>query len=100
MLTFLGAPDDGRSKFQVYNAALVDRWTTLTRFFFSLSQIKARLGIKAGSGLWAFAERLSRVKKSRKPSSPELEAALKKYFSSDIELLSQLLQRDLSSWLR
>jgi hypothetical protein len=88
VLTFLGVSDDGRSKFLTYNTAVVLRWPVVQRFFFYLSEIKTRLGIKSRSNLLAHLEPINRVSKSRPPLPPDLEAALKKYFSGDVNLLS------------
>jgi hypothetical protein len=98
-LTFLGVDDDGRFEFPIYNTAVLLGWPAVQRFFFCLSEIKTRLGLKSRSGLLARLEPINLVSKSRPPLQLDLEAALKKYFSSDVNLLGRLLGRDLRSWL-
>lgn len=98
-LTFLGVHDDERFEFPIYNTAVHVRWPALQRSFFCLSEIKTRLGFESRSRLLARLEPINWVRKSRSPLPPDLEAALKKYFSSDVNLLGRLLDRDLRSWL-
>jgi hypothetical protein len=44
-------------------------------------------------------EKLMRVETPREPLAPEMISVLKEYFSKDVELLGQLLGRDLQQWL-
>jgi len=99
VLQFLGVRDDGRNEFPVYNKARMPRWPGIARFLFIMIQIRRKLGFKAGLNLWNIISRLNKIETQRTSLPPESTAALRKYFARDVELLGQLLGRDLSYWL-
>ena len=99
VLQFLEVPDDGRLDFPVYNPASAFRYPGIQRAAYPILHLKDRLGVSGGLGLWTRVENLMRVERPRKPLSPEMKSVLSEYFSQDIELLGQLLRRDLCQWL-
>jgi Sulfotransferase domain len=99
VLQFLGVKDDGRNEFPVHNKARMPRWPGVARFLFIMIQIRRKLGFKAGLNLWNIISRLNKIETPRPSLPPESTAALRKYFAGDVELLSQLLGRNLSYWL-
>jgi hypothetical protein len=61
--------------------------------------LKDRIGVNGGFGLWTRVANLMRVERPREPLAPEMISVLSEYFSKDVELLGQLLGRDLRQWL-
>jgi hypothetical protein len=99
VLQFLEVPDDGRLDFPVYNPASAFRYPGIQRVAYPILHLKDRLGVSGGLGLWTRVENLMRVERPRKPLAPEMISVLSEYFSQDVELLGQLLRRDLCQWL-
>jgi hypothetical protein len=99
VLQFLDIPDDGRLDFPVHNAASAFRYPGIQRVAYPILHLKDRLGVSGGLGLWTRVENLMRVERPRKPLAPEMISILNEYFSQDVELLGQLLGRDLCQWL-
>ena len=85
--------------FPVYNPASAFRYAGIQRVAYPILHLKDRLGVSGGLGLWTRVENLMRVERPRKPLSPEIISILSEYFSQDVELLGQLLRRDLRQWL-
>jgi hypothetical protein len=99
VLEFLGVPDDGRLHFPLYNPASACRWPSLQRAVYPVLELKYRLGVRGGLGLWTGVENLMRIERPRQPLTPEMKSTLRKHFRSDVELLAQLLGKDLAPWL-
>jgi hypothetical protein len=99
VLKFLGVADDGRRDFPVYNPANGLRYPWIQRVASPILRLKYRLGVSGGLGLWTRVVNLMRVERPRKPLAPEMISVLNEYFSKDVELLGQLLGRDLRCWL-
>ena len=99
VLQFLDVPDDGRFDFPVHNPASAFRYPGIQRVAYPILHLKDRLGVSGGLGLWTRVENLMRVERPRKPLAPEMISVLNEYFSQDVELLGQLLHRDLCQWL-
>jgi hypothetical protein len=99
VLQFLEVPDDGRFDFRVYNPASAFRYPGIQRVAYPILHLKDRLGVSGGLGLWTRVENLMRMERPRKPLAPEMISVLSEYFSKDVELLGQLLRRDLCQWL-
>jgi hypothetical protein len=99
VLRFLAVDDDSRVEFPVHNTAKTLRWPGLTRAMFAIVQIKRRMGIELGLNLWNRVSDLNKIEAPRTPLSAKTVAILREYFASDVELLSQLLGRDLRYWL-
>lgn len=94
VLRFLGVADDGRLKFSLHNPSTAFRCPALQQVVYPILHLKDRLGVR-GLGLWTDVEKLMRTERPREPLTPEMTAVLREYFRKDIELLGQLLGRDL-----
>ena len=106
VLEFLEVPDDGRTEFPVYNPAKKRRWPWVQRAVLAAGKtsrtIKNALGIPTvwGTGILNALNKLGLRYRPRPPMPPGLRAELTEYFRDDILLLSRLLNRDSSAWLR
>lgn len=96
LLSFLGVEDDGRNEFPVLNEArgvprLVSIITNL------VVNVKRKLGIYAGLG---FLNRLNTkmATKGKADISPEFRRELNDYFSSEIQIMNNLLGVDVSAY--
>lgn len=99
VLRFLDLEDDGRMHFPVRNAA--KGRSRLLRFSFHVAgKVKKSLGIKRSFGVMENAARLINRRNIRAPLPEEMRGVLRDYFRDDVLLLSDLLERDLSSWLK
>ena len=101
MLEFLQVEDDGRDSFPVENARAVPRFPLISQAMRIAGLAKTKLGLRIGMGIGRTIGRLN----NRKPTvkqylSPEMEETLRDYFKEDIELLSEIMGRDLSHWLK
>ena len=98
-LKFLGVPDDGRLGFPIYNPASAFRYPQIQRVAYPILHVKNGLGVNSGLRLWTRVENLMRTERPREPLAPEMISVLIEYFRRDVELLGQLLGRDLRQWL-
>lgn len=95
VLSFLGLEDDGRVDFPRVNESKHVRSFFLMGIGHRVAQIKRALGINFGTGILEKAN----VKRAPRASvSPELRVRMIKRFSSEVDLLENLLGKDLSSW--
>jgi len=108
ILAFLNLPFDNRTVFPKVNANFTNRSQFLAKFFHpspavyklfmkTISLFGANF-MKWVSMIYNRIERLNTTKKPRTEMDPKLRARLTAYFSSDIEKLSKLIDRDLSAW--
>jgi len=106
VLNFLGVSDDGRTEFPVYNPAKERRWPWLRRAVLAMGRasrsVKKALGIPTvrGTGILNRIDKLNIRYRPRPPMPPELRAEITEYFRDDVLLLSRLLDRDFSTWLK
>lgn len=106
VLRFLGVSDDGRTEFPVYNSAKSRQWPALRKAVLVVDKVshsvKRALGIPTiwGTGILHRLDSLNLRYRPRPPMPPELRAELAEYFRDDVALLSRLLERDLSDWLK
>ena len=98
VLDFIGVPDDNRSDFQIHNPSKSLRVPAL-RHLYRIVAMKRAAGIKSGLGLWTQLQVINNVTRPRPPLSSEMLNILRAFFSKDVERLSLMLHRDLSSWL-
>ena len=99
LLEWLGLRWDGRQRFPVVNPRQEFRSPRLEKLLQYLRRIRTRVGIPGGLGVHALINRFNGVEK-RSPLDPDLRTRLCEYFVEDVALLSDLLGRDLSGWLR
>lgn len=95
-LAFLGVGDDGRTAFATLNPSISYRSQRLQRGIVALDRLASR---RAAAGGLANALRKLNTRHVKRPTDVVLIEELRAYFSDDVGLLSEILKRDLSSWL-
>lgn len=98
VVNFLGVGDDGRRSFPVMNPA-VQVPLGLAATLNLVTLLKRRLRIRRRFGLIRWAERRLKTTGPNRVPSPEILAELHDAFRPEIQLLSQLLDRDCSPWM-
>lgn len=99
VLRFLDLPDDGRREFPVLNASKTRKSRTLGRLTHAVGRIRVRVGPSyRGLGILNRLSDWNRESRPRRPLSDHMRATLGAYFRDDVELLAELLGRDLTSW--
>jgi hypothetical protein len=99
ILDFLQVPDDGRLTFPNHNPAKERRWPLLPRVAVAAVELKRKLGIERGLGIWRHIDAANRVNRERSPLRRETRERLVGYFGAEIALLAKLLRRDLRHWV-
>ncbi len=94
---FLGLPNETLS-LDIENKAKYRKFPFLQRVTLFAQNIKRRLGIKKRFGLLAFFNNRNIVQGRYPEPADEIKALMKKEFSKDVQKLSELINRDLSSW--
>lgn len=99
-LNFLGVSDDGRSSFAAHNVTRSHKSRLIRRATQSLLSLRQRLPVRR-FGIPVIGWLISGNQGAAVNSTlrPAFRAELAAYFRSDVELLSELLKRDLSGWL-
>lgn len=104
VLDFLGVPNDDRVEFPVFNLAKAhrSRWVGRTIAVIGRTARRAKLavGVHGGLGVLDRLAHANTVKQARSVVDSKTTMLLLDYFHEDIIKLSQLLQRDLSHWLK
>ncbi len=104
VLSFLDLPNDGRTEFTIPNPSKRTRSRLLQRGLGyavrNTMRTKRVLGIRGGLGVLSWISKSNTKVQPRPPLSASFEAELRDFYKEDVELLSQLLARDLSPWLR
>ncbi len=108
-LAFLNVPSDGRTNFPQINAGFENRSALLARLFHppqpvyrAFMRLISLFGPEFMKNVFRLYDRLERMNtnKSRRASlDPALRARLAAHFRPDIEILAELIDRDLSHWL-
>lgn len=102
-LDFLGANDDGRSEFAVYNVSKKPRSQRVTgalkRMYAFKAKLESSLGIQTRLGILNRLSRANTKEEARAPLSPPLRDMLCRAFSDDVRKLSELIKRDLTPWI-
>jgi Sulfotransferase domain len=107
ILDFIGVEDDGNAQFRRKRQSLSFRSWWLQRLLMNppdwvLRGVQA-MSIKQIPHLKRWRKKLKRINNrpaEHQPLSAETRAMLRRHFTPDIERLAQLLDRDLSHWLR
>jgi hypothetical protein len=100
-LAFLGLQDDGRKVYPTRNVTGVPRFKAVHRLLASLLALRQSLPLpRLGLDVFSRLKRLNVAAGARKGISADFRRELSEYFRSDVELLSALIERDLTSWLR
>ncbi|MFN3729747.1 MAG: sulfotransferase family protein [Fimbriimonadaceae bacterium] len=101
VLSFLGVPDDGRTDFEIKNAAKEHGNNPVGKMVLGLPnpvrKVFRALGLKHRVKI------MDKVMSTAKPADrtplpPDIEAEVRAYFRDDVILLEQLIDRDLSHW--
>lgn len=111
VLTFLNLPSDDRTEFPNINPSkrVKSRRLQQMQWIVGLNVLRAKrtLGVQGRLNLLKSLKKLNTALtrfnteyKARPALSPAFEAELRDFYKEDVELLSQLLGRDLSPWLR
>jgi len=105
VLSFLGVPSDGRTAFPRVNESKRNRVRWLGRLLLNppppLGAVR-RFALRTPvlRGLWRLATRLNTAPAARAPMRPEFRRELVEEFREDVDLLAELIGRDLSHWHR
>lgn len=99
VLDFLHLPNDQRQCFPVHNTAKARRWPILTYPANLIGEVKLKLGITRGLGIWRHIDAANRIDRGRPVLAAQVKDKLKRYFAADIALLETILRRDLRHWL-
>jgi len=103
-LAFLGVLDDGRTEFSVSNKNKKARIPILRKLILASGRFRRKYGLVLHTGLGQKVTKkvMSLIMKDekQKPLNQEFRKELIKYFRKDIEKLTRLTGRDLSSWLK
>ena len=100
VLSFLEVPSDGRVDFPIYNENKVARWPAWNRLLALGGKNKMKFGVQRSFPCGQSLLRLSAAPVPRNPIRPEFKAELRRHFAPDVGLLSRLLDRDLTGWLK
>ncbi|MDT0635615.1 hypothetical protein [Spectribacter hydrogenoxidans] len=100
VLDFLGLQDDGRRDFPAVNPAARTRSVLLAQAIRSVSRIRDAAGVRGDWGIAARLRQLNASNAARAPLTSALREELCAYFADDVVALGELIERDLSDWLR
>ena len=98
ILSFLEVPDDGRLKFEAVNSAKVRKSPMLALVVKLIGKVKQKLRITKGLGVLNKTDELNIKNRKREALDVGTQSMLKQYFKADVDLLSKLIDRDLSHW--
>ena len=87
-------------EFEAVNPSKYTRSPALSQVARALSAFKRTIGMRRSMGIVKFLKEKNIEEKPRKPLSKEMHHELKEYFKEDIALMSNILARDLSEWLK
>lgn len=99
LLDWLALPHDGRAAFPVMNKRVGYRFKALEHGLRRVRQVREHLGLPGGLGLHAAINRFN-IREGNSTLRPAFKRQLENYFRDDVQLLSQILKRDLTHWLR
>ena len=101
VIEFLELYDDGQFDFKPRNTSKRPRSFFLSLFLYQINWISEKLDIpRLGTGLLSKLVSLNTESSERRPLALEKRQEIIKAYTADIMLLSDLLKRDFSNWLR
>jgi hypothetical protein len=111
VLAFIGVDDDGRTRFQRKLQSKFYRYRWLQQLLYAslgrkgpfVDTLFRRMNKKKASGRKSWLKPLARwntINVRPDPLDPTMRKILRDTFATDVDKLSQLLQRDLSHWLK
>jgi hypothetical protein len=98
-LAFLNLPSDGRTQFPIINQSKRLRSQLVMRATLFCMRTKRRFGIRRNLRVATWLTNINVRRWKRPPLRREFHAELCDYFRDEVEELSSLIDRDLSSWL-
>ena len=98
--SFLGLPSDHRTEFPIYNENKVPRWPAWAKFLAYGGKLKKKWGLHTTFSRGDLLVNFNALPSSTQPMRPEFQAELRRHFAPDVDLLSRLLDRDLTDWLK
>lgn len=98
VLCFLSLDTDGRHSFEKINSNKTFKFFLFEIMRKYLVTAKKKLGVKSRFGILDAINKMNTSVIKRKPLPPVFEEELRAYFNDDIQVLSKLTGRDLSSW--
>ena len=99
VIDFLGISKHKLNDFSPKNTSKSLRSPILMKLMRMVGSIKNKYRIKTGLGLANLIISFSRSGPPRKPLSEEMTSELKRYFKSDVYLLSNIIDRDFMHWV-
>jgi len=110
VLAFIGVDDDGRTRFQRKLESKIYRYRWLQQVLYAplvrkvpfVDTVHRRMNQKKASGRKSWLKRVARwntINMRPAPLDPAMRKTLRDTFATDVDKLSNLLQRDLSHWL-
>jgi hypothetical protein len=100
ILDFLGVPNTYTPQFQKLNSYKHVRSVFVSVFLRRINNLKERLGIKTNFGFMGKLASINVVHGQKLTLDEEFRRELILYFEQDIRLLMNLIQRDLTKWLK
>ena len=100
VLNFLNLSYDGRKKFAAQNERKSTKSDNIAKLLRVLGLVRQKLNMRKGFGILTKVKTINTSKQTTEKLDPEFENELKNYFRNDILLLSSLINRDLSHWLK
>lgn len=100
VLEFLNVPYDGKNLFPIYNPAKQPRFNMVRKILLSLYNVKRLLGIRWSFGVNKMVDSFNTKPYKSLPLRPDFKQELIEVFKEDVNLLSALLGRDFTHWLR
>jgi len=100
VLSFLEVPSDGRVDFPIHNENKVARWRAWNHFLATAGKLKKASGLRLSVPWGPSLVRFAGAPAVRRTLRPEFLNELREHFTVDVELLSRLIDRDLTGWLK
>lgn len=97
---FVGLKDDGRKIFYPSNEATAPRSFLLHKILISIGWVKRYLGVKKSFKIFAPIHKKNLAKRRYSLPSDSLKEEMLDAFKAEIEILEDILKRDLSHWKR
>ena len=100
LLEFLDIPDDNRMLFPPLNESKERLSLGFNRIVRLATSVRDAIGLPIGFGVGELLSNVNRRERLRAPMDATFRSELREYFRGDVNKLAQLINRDLSGWLR
>lgn len=98
VLNFLNLENDKRLNFPVINNNKIIKFEMVANFFHYVNRLKRKIGIYKSFNFWNVISPFISHERKREKLDKNFEKELKLYFKNDIELLSQITNKNLNHW--